>query len=106
MPQPGSRLTDGALNTVFFDVHVERVQMNLAIGASHSFGEGDAFCSCVHDELLEAIDDFDAKQDAAVFGGLDCFTHALDRPVVEYPLVLARQQLARPGAIIDASHYG
>jgi hypothetical protein len=42
------------------------------------FSKGNTFGGDVHHELLEAIDDFDAKEDAAVFGAFDRFAHALE----------------------------
>ena len=57
--------------------------MDFAVGAADPFGKGNPFSGGVHDELLETIDDLDAKEDAAVFGGFDRFAHALDSPVGE-----------------------
>src|SRR5260370_12165096 len=106
MTQPGPCLDDGATDAVFLDVHVEGVQMDFAVGAADPFGKGNPFSGGVHDELLETIDDLDAKEHAAVFGGFDRFAHALDSPVGEDLFVFAGQQLARPGTVIDAGHDG
>src|ERR1700736_3925502 len=80
--------------------------MDFAVGAADPFGKGNPFSGGVHDELLETIDDLDAKEHAAVFGGFDRFAHALDSPVGEDLFVFAGQQLARPGTVIDAGHDG
>src|SRR5260370_8424047 len=78
MTQPGSGLNDGTPEAVFLDVHVEGVEKDFAVGATDLFSKGNTFGGDVHHELLEAIDDFDAKDHAAVFGGFDRFPHSLD----------------------------
>jgi len=106
MTQPGSGLNDGIPEAVFFDVHVEGVEKNFAVGATDPFSKGNTFGCDVHHELLEAIDDFDAKEDVAIFGGFNRFAHALESAVGEDLFVFAGQQLAWPGAVIDAGQYG
>jgi hypothetical protein len=54
---------------------VEKDFAVFAVGATDPFSKGNTFGGDVHHELLEAIDDFDAKEDAAVFGGFDRFAH-------------------------------
>src|ERR1700680_5318727 len=78
--------------------------MDFAVGAADPFGKGNPFSGGVHDELLETIDDLDAKEDPAVFGGFDRFAHALDSPVGEDLFVFAGQELARPGTVIYLRH--
>src|SRR3984957_14769035 len=80
--------------------------MDFAVGAADPFGKGNPFSGGVHDELLETINDLDAKEDAAVFGGFDRVAHALDSPVGEDLFVFAGQELARPATVIDAGHDG
>ena len=89
MTQPGSSLDDGTPEAVFLDVHVEGVEKDFAVGATDPFGKGNTFGGGVHNELLEAIDDFNAKKDAAIFGGFDRFAHALDSAVGQDLFVFA-----------------
>jgi hypothetical protein len=56
--------------------------------------------------VLEAVDDFDTKQNAAVLSDFDRFAHALDCPVGEDSFVFAGQRPARPATVIDAGHDG
>src|SRR6516162_10962636 len=75
MTKPVVSLNDGATDTVFLDVQVKGVQMDFAIGAPHPFGKSNSFSGGVHDEVFEAVEHFDAKEDPAVFGGFDRFAH-------------------------------
>ena len=92
--------------TVFLNVHVESVQKDFAVGTADPFGKRNPFRRGVHDELLEAIDHLDAKDDAAVFSGFDRFAHTFDRTVSQNSFVFVRCQFARPGTVIDARHDG
>jgi hypothetical protein len=76
----------------------------LQLGTVDPFGKGNPFSGGVHHELLETIDDLDAKEHAAVFGGFDRFAHSLESPVGEDLFVFAGQGLARPATVIDAGH--
>src|SRR5260370_1802397 len=101
MPEPIFGLKDGAAEPVFLDVHMKRIEKDFAAGAFDPYRKGNTFGGSVHHELLEAIDDFDAKEDAAVFGGFDRFAHALDSAIGEDLFFFAGQEFARPGAVVD-----
>jgi hypothetical protein len=102
MPEPVPGLDDRITEAVFLNIHVEGIKKNLATGAADPFGEGNTFSRGVHDELLETIDDLDAKDDTAIFGGLDRLAHTFHRPFGENLFIFAGQQLAWPRAVVDA----
>jgi hypothetical protein len=91
---------------VFLDIHMKSIQQDLAVRAADLFGKSDAFRGRIHDEMLETIDDFDAKNNSAILGRLDCFSHTFNRAIGEHPFILIRAQFSRPGTIIDAGHNG
>ena len=81
MAEPVPGLQDGTTKAVFLNVHVKRIEQNLAIGASDPFSKGDTFGGGVHDELFEAIDDFNAENDVVILGRFNRFAHTLDGAV-------------------------
>ncbi len=76
----------------------------MQFGLSTRFANAIPSRGSIHYEMLEAIDDFETKDDPAVFRGLDGLTHALNGSIGEDPLVFAGQKLARPRAVIDSRH--
>src|SRR6516165_2963966 len=104
--QTRSRLTDCPSDAVFLDIEVEGVQMDFAVRASHPLDKRNPFGSSVHQEVLEAVHDFDAKENAAVFGGFDRFSHTLNCPVGENLFVFTGKRPPRPGTVINAGHNG
>jgi hypothetical protein len=96
MSEPSLGLKNRVAEAVFLDVYMKRVEEDLAIGAFDTFCECDSLGRSVHDEMLEAIDDFKAKDDVAVFRGFDGLAHPLNRSIGEDSLVFAWQKFARP----------
>src|SRR6516165_12570076 len=106
MAQPGSSLTDCPPDAVFFDIEVEGVQVEFGVRAPHPLDKRNPFGSSVHEKVLEAVHDFDTKENAAVFGSFDRFAHALNRPIGENLFVFAGQRPARPATVINTGHDG
>ena len=94
-----------AADAVFLDILMEGVEEDFAVRAFHAFCECDPFGGGVHYEMLEAIDNFEAEDDTAVFRGLNRLTHAIDGSSVRDPFVFTGHEFARPGAVIDSRHY-
>src|SRR5260221_1036804 len=105
MTQPVPGLDDGTAKAVFFNVHMKGIKQDFAIGAADSFSKGNTFSRGVHDELFEAIDDFDAENDIIILGGFDRLSHALNGPAGKNLFVFAAQQFARPRALVDPGQY-
>src|SRR3979411_2720305 len=103
--QPLSRLDDRTAEAFFLDVHVKGVEEDFTIGTFNSLREGNAFLGSVHHELLKAIYNLNAENDAAIFRGLDRFTYAFDRAISKNLFVFTRVQFPRPGTVIDAGHH-
>ena len=96
MSEPSLGLKNRVAEAVFLDVHVEGIEQDFAVGTVDLFGECDAFGGCVHYEVLEAVDDLEAKDYPTVFGGLDASRTPSIARSVEHTLVFAGKEFARP----------
>ena len=103
MAEPCAGGDDGIAYAVLLDVEVKCVEEHAAVRTADAAHVRHRLGRSVEQELLEAVDDLDVEEDAAVLGHLHDLAHASHAPVEVEPLFLAEGQLARPRAVDDAA---